>query len=344
MLLNWRPCSGVFHPFHVSFLCGALSLVVVLSSPLRHPHSLLFYNKACSQELESPAISEPCESDNKDIGNPDEQIPDPLPEHHGDEDAIAITGNPDIRVPDVIKRDNGLHACCALRKEDAEEDAIEKRRRRQSPSRRPQKEDQKNPSTGDTATGKEGPEEHEHRHVPGGTWLNQVKPGTESWFSEPCESDNKDIGNPDERIPDPLPEHHGDEDAIAITGNPDIRVPEVIERDNGLHACCALRTEDAEEDAAEKRRRQSPSRRPQEEDQKNSSIEDTAMGKEGPEEREHRHVPGGTWLNQVRSYLKDSLRLKIEREGAAGGESRGGEGREEGDKKGGGKRLRRVPE
>ncbi|KAJ1083625.1 hypothetical protein NDU88_003782 [Pleurodeles waltl] len=55
-------------------------------------------------------------------------------------------------------------------------------------------------------------------------------------FSEPCESDNKDIGNLDERIPDPLPEHHGDEDAIAITGNPDIRVPDVIERDNGLHA------------------------------------------------------------------------------------------------------------
>ncbi|KAJ1081341.1 hypothetical protein NDU88_001523 [Pleurodeles waltl] len=175
-------------------------------------------------------------------------------ENHGDEDAIAITGNPDIQVPVVIERDNGLHTLRALRTEDAEEEDAEKGGRRQNPSRRPQEEEQKNPSPGDTTTGKEGPEERKLRHVPGGTWLNQsrswdgvcsrelespttshVKPGTESRFSEPCENDNKDIGNPDERIPDPLPENHGDEDAIAITGNPDIWVPGVIERDNGLH-------------------------------------------------------------------------------------------------------------
>ncbi|KAJ1151826.1 hypothetical protein NDU88_004605 [Pleurodeles waltl] len=109
---------------------------------------------------------------------------------------------------------------------------------------------------------------------------SHVKPETESRFSEPCESDNKDIGNPDERIPDPLPENHGDVDAISTTGNPDVRVPDVIERDNGLHA---LRTEDAEEEDAEKGgRRQNPSRRPQEEEQKNLSPGDTTTGKEGP--------------------------------------------------------------
>ncbi|KAJ1171378.1 hypothetical protein NDU88_003241 [Pleurodeles waltl] len=128
---------------------------------------------------------------------------------------------------------------------------------------------------------------------------SHVKPGTESRFSEPCESDNKDIGNPDERIPDPLPENHGDEDAIAITGNPDIRVPGVIERDNGLHVRRTLRTEDAEEEYAEKGgRRQNPSRRLQEEEQKHPSPGDTTTGKEGPEECELRHVPGGMWLNQ----------------------------------------------
>ncbi|KAJ1089035.1 hypothetical protein NDU88_002188 [Pleurodeles waltl] len=63
---------------------------------------------------------------------------------------------------------------------------------------------------------------------------SQVESGTESRFSDPYENDHKDIGNPGGRIPDSLPEHHGDEDAITITGNPDIRVPGVMKRDNGL--------------------------------------------------------------------------------------------------------------
>ncbi|KAJ1179209.1 hypothetical protein NDU88_004445 [Pleurodeles waltl] len=127
-----------------------------------------------------------------------------------------------------------------------------------------------------------------------------VKPGTESRFSEPCDRDNKDIGNPDERIPDPFPADHGDEDAIARTGNPDIRVPDVMERDNGLHGRRAFITEDAEEEDAEKGgRTQNPSRRPQEEEQKSPNPGDTTTGKEGPKECELRQVPGGTWLNQV---------------------------------------------
>ncbi|KAJ1110094.1 hypothetical protein NDU88_007449 [Pleurodeles waltl] len=237
---------------------------------------------------------EPCERDNEDIGNPDEWIPDPLPEIHGDEHESAVTGNPDIRVPEVIEIDNGIHARRSLitedeEGEDAKEEDAEKRGRMPNPSRRTQEEEQKKPSPGDTTTGKEGQEERELRHVPGGTWLNQI------------------LGI---RIPDPLPEIHGEEDASAVTGNPDIRVLEVIEIDNGLHVLCALITEDAEgedveEDDTDKRgRTPNPSRRTQEEDQKNPSPGDNTTGKEGPEEREHRHIPGGTWLNKKRKKLE----------------------------------------
>ncbi|KAJ1108486.1 hypothetical protein NDU88_005862 [Pleurodeles waltl] len=140
------------------------------------------------------------------------------------------------------------------------------------------------------------------------TTISEVKSGTESRFSEPCDSDHNDIGNPDGRIPDSVPEHHGGEDAIAVTGNPDIRVPDVMKRDNRLQARGALGAEDAKEDAVEKRgRKLVPSGRLEEEEEKNSSTGDVATGKEGLEERELRHVPGGTWLNQVWSYLKDSL-------------------------------------
>ncbi|KAJ1099565.1 hypothetical protein NDU88_004665 [Pleurodeles waltl] len=157
----------------------------------------------------------------------------------------------------------------------------------------------------------------------------KVKSGTESRFSEPCDSDHNDIGNRDGRIPHSVPKHHGDEDAIAVTGNPDIRVPDIVKRDNRLRAQGALGAEDAEEDAVEKRgRKPVPSGRPEEEEEKNSSTGDVATGKEGPEERELRHVPGGTWLNQVRPFLKDSLRLNRGRERTAGGESRGRRERE----------------
>ncbi|KAJ1103602.1 hypothetical protein NDU88_001023 [Pleurodeles waltl] len=77
---------------------------------------------------------------------------------------------------------------------------------------------------------------------------SRVTSGTESRFSDPYKKDLNDIGNPGGWIPDSLAEHHGDEDAITITGNPDIRVPEVVKRDNGLHALGALGEEDARED------------------------------------------------------------------------------------------------
>ncbi|KAJ1104321.1 hypothetical protein NDU88_001733 [Pleurodeles waltl] len=109
----------------------------------------------------------------RDVAQPDGRIPDSVPEHHGDEDAIAVTGNPDIRVPDVMKKDNGLRAAHALGAEDAKKDAVEKRGRKSVRSGRPEEEEEKNSSTGDAATGKEGPEERKLRHVSGGTWLNQ---------------------------------------------------------------------------------------------------------------------------------------------------------------------------
>ncbi|KAJ1172204.1 hypothetical protein NDU88_004052 [Pleurodeles waltl] len=57
----------------------------------------------------------------------------------------------------------------------------------------------------------------------------------------------------------------------------------------------ALGTEDAKEDAVEKGgRKPVPSGRPEEEEEKNSSNRDAATGKEEPEERDLRHVPGGT--------------------------------------------------
>ncbi|KAJ1199428.1 hypothetical protein NDU88_003264 [Pleurodeles waltl] len=96
----------------------ACSVTVLSASNLRE--HITFGMRPCSQELETPATShgkagmecrfpEPCDRDNEDIGNPDERIPDPLPEIHGDEDESALTGNPDIRVPEVIEKNNGLH-------------------------------------------------------------------------------------------------------------------------------------------------------------------------------------------------------------------------------------------
>ncbi|KAJ1191300.1 hypothetical protein NDU88_000616 [Pleurodeles waltl] len=88
-----------------------------------------------------------------------------------------------------------------------------------------------------------------------------VNAGTECHPPETCERDYGHIGNPEERIPDPLPAIQGEEgekDASAITGNPDIRVPEGLERDNGLNVRRALLIEsaegkDAEEGDAEKK-------------------------------------------------------------------------------------------
>ncbi|KAJ1130452.1 hypothetical protein NDU88_008805 [Pleurodeles waltl] len=113
-----------------------------------------------------------------------------------------------------------------------------------------------------------------------------------------------------------------------------------MKRNDGLRAGGALEEEDAGEDVSgERRRKREPERRPPTEEPKKSSVKDIAMREEVPEGRELRHFPGGTWLNQVRSYIKDTLRLNRAREGAVGEGSRGARGDEE--KRGGGQEGRR---
>ncbi|KAJ1177137.1 hypothetical protein NDU88_002399 [Pleurodeles waltl] len=210
----------------------------------------------------------PGENDTEDIGNPDDRIPVFLPGQQTEEDAITIPGNPDIRVPDGIKREDGLRARGALGREDAKEEGAERGRGTEKRSDRAQEEEQKEASSEDNPKGREGPEEPELCHVPGGTWLSQTE-----------------------------------EDAITIPGNPDIWVPNGIEREDGLCACSVLGREDAKEEGAERRGgTEKRSDRAQEEEQKEASSEDNPKGREGPEEPERHHAPGGTWLSQPPNY------------------------------------------
>ncbi|KAJ1149419.1 hypothetical protein NDU88_002229 [Pleurodeles waltl] len=158
---------------------------------------------------------------------------------------------------------------------------------------------------------------------------SRAKSGPESRFSYPY--DERDgVGNPSGRIPKSLPGHQDNVDAIGVTGNPDIRVPKGMKREDGLRAARALEKEDAGGDAEKDRgRNQEGEQRTPTEKPKTFSVKDTTTNEEAIEGRELRHVPGGTWLNQLRSYIKDSLRLKQGREKAAGEGNRGARGGEE---------------
>ncbi|KAJ1207464.1 hypothetical protein NDU88_002855 [Pleurodeles waltl] len=163
---------------------------------------------------------------------------------------------------------------------------------------------------------------------------SQTKPGAEYRFLGPGRHDNEDIGNPDGRIPDQIPAVLEEGKTIAMTGNPDIRVPDAIEREDGLRARCTFTNTDAEEGEAENgRRRETSTTQTKKGEPTETDPGDTITGEEGPEELKRRHIPGGTWLSQVRSCLKDSIRFMVGKEGAAGGERRGG-GADRGDKKG----------
>ncbi|KAJ1197177.1 hypothetical protein NDU88_001039 [Pleurodeles waltl] len=176
----------------------------------------------CSRQLEFPAtsraksgtesrFSNPCDY-NDGIGNPSGRIPESLPGHQDNLDAIGVTGNPDIRVPEGMKSEDGLR--------------------------------------------------------------------TESRFSNPCD-DNDGIGNPSGRIPESLPGHQDNVDAIGVTGNPDIRVPEGMKSEDGLRAACVLEGEDAGGDAKKDgRRNREAEQRPPTEKPKTSSVKDTTMNKE----------------------------------------------------------------
>ncbi|KAJ1114743.1 hypothetical protein NDU88_002974 [Pleurodeles waltl] len=118
----------------------------------------------------------------EDIGNPDTRIPVHVPGKQTEEDAIAIPGNPDIRVPEEVEREDGLRARSALLKEDAKEGEAERRGRAEKAPDQAQEEEQKDTSPGDNPKGREGPEEHERHHVPGG---NTVGGNTVSSHQEP---------------------------------------------------------------------------------------------------------------------------------------------------------------
>ncbi|KAJ1206710.1 hypothetical protein NDU88_002111 [Pleurodeles waltl] len=143
---------------------------------------------------------------------------------------------------------------------------------------------------------------------------SQEESGTESRFPFPC---NEDAGvrNPSGRIPEPSHGCQDDTDAIGVTGNPDIRVPQEMKRNEGLSAACSPKKEDTGGDERRDggRNPERTERRPTEET-KTLSVKNTTTGKEATEGREFRHAPGGTWLNMVRSFLKDSLRLNLARE------------------------------
>ncbi|KAJ1192006.1 hypothetical protein NDU88_001318 [Pleurodeles waltl] len=126
------------------------------------------------------------------------------------------------------------------------------------------------------------------------------KSGTESRFPHHCNK-RESIGSRGGRIPEPL---RGYQDyADAQTGNPDIRVPEIINTDEGLSGERVPNTEDAgggqnrdeDENGEDDEQRRTTNSKP-------CSVKDAATKKENAENREFRHVPGGTWLHQVRSF------------------------------------------
>ncbi|KAJ1097095.1 hypothetical protein NDU88_002222 [Pleurodeles waltl] len=118
--------------------------------------------------------NDPWKNGTEDTGNPDDQIPVSLPGQQTEEDAIAIPGNPDIWVPDRIERKDRLRTCGALGREDAKEEGAEHGGGAEKRADRAQEEEQKEASLGDNPKGREGPEEPERSHIPGGTWLSQM--------------------------------------------------------------------------------------------------------------------------------------------------------------------------
>ncbi|KAJ1126711.1 hypothetical protein NDU88_005117 [Pleurodeles waltl] len=130
---------------------------------------------------------------------------------------------------------------------------------------------------------------------------SQETSGTESRFSYLCDECNG-IGNPSGRIPEPLKGRQ--DDAIGVSGNPDIWVPKRMKRDEGLRVGCVPKKEDAGGDAErdgegnQEREERGPPEEP-----KMFSVKDTTMSGEPTEGCKLRHVPGGTWLNQVPTAL-----------------------------------------
>ncbi|KAJ1153349.1 hypothetical protein NDU88_006110 [Pleurodeles waltl] len=102
----------------------------------------------------------------------------------------------------------------------------------------------------------------------------------------------------------PCPGRPSNVSAVSLTGNPDILVPEMVEIEDGL------RTKGEEKEKDANRAVRTPRERPEEAEGRSNtrealktSAQDQISTKGETEEREFRHVPGGTWLNQVRSMF-----------------------------------------
>ncbi|KAJ1213433.1 hypothetical protein NDU88_001070 [Pleurodeles waltl] len=116
-----------------------------------------------------------------------------------------------------------------------------------------------------------------------------------------------ETGNPDVQIPMILPEdgrtEKPEEKNTVGTGNPDIRVPKKLKREEGLHVGDAEDEEEAEERGSEKAERLETGE-DEEKDERGErrlfdSQRDTTRGQDSPTKPDLRHVPEGTWLQQV---------------------------------------------
>ncbi|KAJ1214852.1 hypothetical protein NDU88_002463 [Pleurodeles waltl] len=147
---------------------------------------------------------------------------------------------------------------------------------------------------------------------------SNIESGADCRSADSCGHESKDIGNPDGRIPEHIPARSREEEPIAEAGNPDIRVRDSVKREDGLRARRTFKTRDAEEGRRQRgERREVVHGQTPAEEQKSTGQDDTAPGQDGPKELERRHVPGGMWLSQLRSCLKDRLRYIVGREGVS---------------------------
>ncbi|KAJ1085076.1 hypothetical protein NDU88_005209 [Pleurodeles waltl] len=141
-----------------------------------------------------------------------------------------------------------------------------------------------------------------------------------------------DIGNPDIRIPGNLPmkddpeEQRGEEAEAAGVGNPDIWVPESYKSEKGLRTRCAAEGKDTETKDTENTDRgdsRENARRLESyhEERGTPTLRDNSTEEQrGPNKPELRNVPGGTYLKQVRSCLREKLRSMVGREEGGEGE------------------------
>ncbi|KAJ1169344.1 hypothetical protein NDU88_001237 [Pleurodeles waltl] len=104
-------------------------------------------------------------------------------------------------------------------------------------------------------------------------------------------------------------------EASCLAGNPDIRVHETVKTDDGLHAAHVVAGKDAgREKEEEKGRPEETGGHLTTEEPRESAVQNLAETGEVPERRELRHVPGGTWLNQVVNIALTTKLLRVEKE------------------------------